>query len=304
MKNNQPNKTVFYALAANAGIAFSKGVATFLTGSGAMLAETIHSCADCANQLLLLVGHKQSQQLPNDDHPMGYGKSVFVYAFLVSLLLFAFGGVFAMYEGVTKIFHPEPIDHPWVAVAVLMVSVVLEGLSFWGCLREIRAENDIDPGLKSLWKFYRESRNSELIVVLAEDTAALIGLAVAFLSVVMTLITGNPLFDAVGSFLVGLILVIIAGTLFSEVRALLIGQSADPKTHEAIAAVITDHDAVSELFNLITLQFGSKVMVAVKARMKAGSASDLVADINRCEATLRAKFPEIGWIFFEPDTVP
>ena len=171
-------RAVLYALAANFGIFVAKGVAAAITGSSSMLAEAIHSLADCGNQGLLLVGMRQAQRPPSPDHPLGYGNVVYFWAFLVSVLLFTVGGVFSIYEGAHKLSAPAPLAWPGVAIGVLLVAIVLESLSLAGCIREIRK---VARG-RSLWRFFRESRNTELIVVLGEDVAALLGLVFALVA--------------------------------------------------------------------------------------------------------------------------
>ena len=187
-------RAVLYALGANSGILIAKGTAAAVTGSSAMLAEAIHSAADCGNQVLLLRGMKEAKREPDAKHPLGYGKVVYFWAFLVAVLLFTLGGLFSVYEGWHKLHQPEPMSNAVVAIIVLAVSIVLEAFSLAGCVREIRKVS----GGMSLWKFFRVSRNSELIIVLGEDIAALAGLALALIAILLALATGNPMFDALG----------------------------------------------------------------------------------------------------------
>ena len=182
-------KAVLYALGANSGILLAKGVAAAVTGSSAMLAEAIHSAADCGNQVLLLFGMKDAVRPPDAKHPLGYGKVVYFWAFLVAVILFTLGGLFSVYEGWHKLHQTEPVSNPGVAIAVLVVAIVLEAFSLAGCIREIRKIS----GRKTLWQFFRTSRNSELIVVLGEDIAALAGLVFALVAVVLAVLTGNPM---------------------------------------------------------------------------------------------------------------
>jgi cation diffusion facilitator family transporter len=291
-------KTILFALGANFAIFLAKLVAALLTGSGSMLAEAVHSLADCANQGLLLVGMRQARRSPSADHPLGYGMVVYFWSFLVALLLFSVGGVFSFYEGAHKLEHHEPLRWPWLAIAVLAFAVVAESFSMWGCLREVRKER----GGRSLWRWFRESRQSELIVVFGEDLAALFGLTLALAAVVATLVTGNPAFDAWGSIAIGVLLCVIAAFVAREVASLLVGQSAEPRLHAEIADFVRAQPEVECLFNLITLQLGPDLMVATKAKM-CGGLSDLglIDAINRVEAAMRARFPAIRWSFFEPD---
>jgi cation diffusion facilitator family transporter len=264
-----------------------------------MLAEAIHSLADCGNQGLLLLGMREARRAPTQEHPMGYATVVYFWAFLVSVLLFTVGGVFSIYEGAHKLSHPEPMAWPGIAIAVLAVAIILEAFSLMGCIREIRK---VARG-RSLWRFFRESRNTELIVVLGEDIAALLGLAFALGAVLLAIATGNPVFDAYGSIAVGVLLIVVAVLLAIEIKALITGQSAEPAVEAGIRAFLAGRSEVAEVLSLLTLQMGEGVMVAVKARMDAPDATALVDAINRVEADLRTAFPEVRWMFFEPDHV-
>jgi cation diffusion facilitator family transporter len=298
MSQGSSLRAVLYALGANSGILIAKGTAAAMTGSSAMLAEAIHSAADCGNQVLLLRGMKEAKREPDAKHPLGYGKVVYFWAFLVAVLLFTLGGLFSVYEGWHKLHQTEAITSPVVAILVLAVSIVLEAFSLAGCMREIRKVS----GGKSLWKFFKVSRNSELIIVLGEDIAALTGLALALIAILLALATGNPMFDALGSIAVGSLLIVVAVLLSIEIKALIIGESAEAETESAIRAFLVARSEVAEVYNLLTLQMGEGIMLAVKARMKeTGSAIAMVDDINRVEADLRTAFPAVRWCFFEPD---
>ena len=292
-------RAVLYALGANAGILIAKGTAAAVTGSSAMLAEAIHSAADCGNQVLLLRGMKEAKRKPDAKHPLGYGKVVYFWAFLVAVLLFTIGGMFSLYEGWHKLHATEPISSPILAIVVLAVSIVLESFSLAGCVREIRKVS----GGMSLWKFFHVSRNSDLIIVLGEDIAALAGLALALIAILLALATGNPMFDALGSMAVGILLIFVAVLLTMEIKALITGESAEAGTENDIRAFVTARREVAEVYNLLTLQMGDGIMLAIKARMKeTGSATAMITDINRIEADLRVAFPAVRWCFFEPDT--
>jgi cation diffusion facilitator family transporter len=291
-------KAIMYALGANGGIAVAKGFAAWYTSSGAMLAEAIHSFADCANQVLLLVGLRRAKKPVSEDHPLGYGKAIYFWSFIVALMLFSMGGIFSIYEGVHKIQHPEMPTSPWVAVGVLAVSILLELGSLKGALNEVSKVK----GKRSLARWFKVSRQSELIVVIGEDIAALLGLSLALAAVLLTMVTANPLFDALGTMAIGVVLVLVAVTLGIEVKSLLIGESADPETVSAMRQFLSERPEVAELYSLITLQLGTELMVAVKGRMQQqGTAGELVEDINCVEAALRTAFPQVRWIFFEPD---
>jgi len=290
-------RSILYALGANLAIAATKTAAAIATGSSSMLAEAIHSFADSGNQALLLWGMKQAKRPPSPEYPLGWGKAMFFWSFIVALVLFTLGGLFSVYEGLHKIRHPEPLANAWVAIGILVFGIVAESMSLRACLQEVEK---VRAG-RGLWEWFHESRQSELVVILGEDLAALFGLALALAAVVLTVATGNPLWDGLGSVAIGIVLIMVAGALAHEIKALLIGQSADPRTVARMRRFLERQDGVEKLFGLLTLQLGGSVMVAVKARMKGGTADELVDAINRCEAAMRAEFPEIQWLFFEPD---
>lgn len=291
-------RAIFFALGANFAITITKGIAAFVTGSGAMLAETVHSLADCGNQGLLLLGLKQSKSPPSPDYPLGYGKAIYFWSFLVAVMLFSVGGMFSLYEGFHKLSHPEPIEQWWWAVGVLAISIVAEGVSMRACLVEVGKAR----GERSLLRWFRESRQAELVVIFGEDLAALLGLIFALLAIVTAVATGNPAWDAVGTLMIGILLIVVAVFVAIEVKAMLIGQSVDP----LIAATMTDflraRPEIERVFNLITLQMGNDVMVAVKAKMQpVASSAKLIEAINSAEAAFRQHFPQVRWSFFEPD---
>jgi cation diffusion facilitator family transporter len=291
-------KSILFALSANLGIAITKTVAAVITGSGAMLAESIHSFADCGNQGLLFIGLNASKKKPDVKHPLGYGKAIFFWSFMVALMLFSLGGMFSIYEGIHKLGSHEGLKSPIIATIVLLFSMVLEGSSLWGCIRQI---NKIRHN-QSLWKWFVNSRQSELVVVMGEDVAALMGLTFALVSISLTMITGNLLYDAIGSIGIGVLLVIVSIFLAIKIKGLLIGQSIDPEMRDEITHFLENRPEVESVLNLITLQLGAQIMVAVKVKMATASGVDeLIENINRCEAELRKQNPSIQWIFFEPD---
>jgi cation diffusion facilitator family transporter len=291
-------KTIFYALGANFAIFLAKLAAAIITGSGAMAAEAVHSLADCGNQGLLLLGIKSAKVPPSPDHPLGHGKAIYFWSFLVALMLFSVGGAYSLYEGLHKLGDPEPLRRAWIAIAVLTFGVVAEGFSMWGCLREVNKAR----GKRSLWYWFRESRQSELIVIFGEDLAALLGLVFALIAILLTIVTGNPLFDAIGTLAIGVLLVVVAVFIAIEVKALLIGQSVDVDLRTEIREFLEQRPEVVRLFNLITLQLGPDIMVSIKAEMRHDlSAAGLVEAINAVERDMKARFPDIRWSFFEPD---
>ncbi|MBU0943997.1 MAG: cation diffusion facilitator family transporter [Proteobacteria bacterium] len=291
-------KSIFYALGANGAIFSAKLAAALMTGSGAMLAEAIHSLADTGNQVLLLVGLKQAKRPPTPDYPLGFGKSIYFWSFIVALIMFSLGGMFSIYEGIHKLQHPEALSRPWLAVGVLVFSIVAESLSLWGCLREVNKVR----GNRSLARWFRESRQSELLVVFGEDLAALLGLSFALVAVGLTMVTGNPFYDALGSIVIGGLLILIAILIGVEVKSLLIGQGVEPALKEEMLASLEEEEKIEQVLNLLTFQLGNDVMVAVKAKMQGcRSADDMVEAINACEVRFRKRFPQIMWLFFEPD---
>lgn len=294
-----PLKSIFYALFANGAIAIAKGFAAWVTGSGAMLAEAIHSVADCSNQLLLLLGIKKAKRPPSADYPLGYGKEIYFWSFLVALMLFTLGGMFSIYEGWHKLHQPEALKSPWLAIGVLVFAMLAEGLSLLGCMREI---NKIRPPGQSYWRWFRDTRHSDLMVVFGEELAALLGLTLAIAALLAAIVTGNPIYDAWGSISIGLLLVVVAVLIGVEIKALLVGQGVEAHTREEMIAFLENESSIDKVFNLLTLQMGNDVMVAVKAKMAVmDGAKELVADINQTEALFRQRFPQVQWLFFEPD---
>jgi cation diffusion facilitator family transporter len=291
-------KSIFFALGANFAIAVAKTAGATFTGSSSMLAEAIHSYADCGNQALLIWGLREAGRKPTADHPLGFGKAIYFWSFIVALMLFSMGGLFSIYEGVHRLHTTEPVQYAGVAVAILAFGFAAEGVSLWGCLREIAKER----AGQTLWQWFRSSRQSELLVVLGEDLAALGGLAVALVFIALSMLTGNPVWDAIGSIVIGALLVVVAVLVGVEVKALLVGQSAEPRVAAAMRAHVQAQPEVAEVYNLLTQQLGGEVMLAAKARM-APQPSDvaLVEAINRVEKSLRMAFPQLRWIFFEPD---
>ncbi len=298
--SQSPNsiKSIFFALGANSAIAVAKFFAAGITGSGAMLAEAVHSVADSGNQLLLLLGLKHAKRPPTPDYPLGFGKSVYFWSFIVALILFTVGGLFSINEGLHKLEHPEPLTSPWIAIGVLAFSIVAEGISLWGCVREIKK---VLAG-RSYLRWFRESRRSELLVVFGEDIAALSGLCLALFAVVATMVTGDPFYDALGSMMIGVLLVIVAIMIGSEIKDLLIGQGVEQLVREEMTAFVEHQPGVRRVFNLLTLQMGEDVMVAIKAEMEEFPDSrSLIEAINQTEAAFRVAFPQVAWCFFEPD---
>jgi cation diffusion facilitator family transporter len=292
-------KAILYAFVANLGIALAKLAASLYTHSGSMLAEAIHSFADCGNQVLLFVGLKQAQKPPDAKYPLGYGKVTYFWSFVVALLLFSVGGLFSIYEGWHKLSGHEELHKAWIALTVLGVSIGLEFFSLLGCLREIRK---LRKG-KSFGYWLKHTRNAELVVVLGEDVAALLGLVIAFVFVALAAATGNSFYDALGSIVIGVILVCVSIFIAIRIKGLIVGRSAEDDLQEGIRAEIEGNEGIEELMNAITMQLGPDVMLAIKVRMTAGISIEKAVDhLNALERNIKAKFPEVAWCFVEPDT--
>jgi cation diffusion facilitator family transporter len=298
MSHESSTKAILYAFVANLGIALAKLAASIYTHSGSMLAEAIHSFADCGNQVLLFIGLKQAQRPPSAKYPLGQGKVTYFWSFVVALLLFSMGGLFSMYEGWHKLSAHEPLHQAWVALLVLGVSILLEFGSLLGCLREIKKLRKE----RSLGYWVKHTRNAELVVVLGEDLAALLGLAVAFAFLGLAVVTGNPVFDALGSITIGVILVCVSIFIAVRIKGLIVGRSAEEDLQEGVRAEIRANTGIQELLNAITLQLGPQVMLAIKVRMKSGLSIEQAVDhLNELERNIKAKFPEVAWCFVEPD---
>jgi len=292
-------KHIYQSLVANAAIVVAKAFAAFMTGSGSMLAETIHSGADCGNQLLLLVGVKQGQKPADKTHPLGYGRNVYFWSFMVALLLFSGGGVFAIYEGVHKIIHPEPIESFWLGFGILAFSIVVEGYATFSNVREL----DERRGAKPFFRYLTDTKDSDLVVVFGENAAATLGLALAMASLAAAYTTKKWWLDGLGSVAIGLVLVVVAVFLAREVKALLVGEAADPEIELATRQIVKKHPHFEELLEVITMQQGpGEVMVAMKVRLSSTLTSVQVCGaINEFEVMLRKRRPEAKWVFIEPD---
>jgi cation diffusion facilitator family transporter len=291
-------KSIFYALAANFAIAIAKLVAAIITHSGSMMAESIHSFADCSNQGLLLLGIKKAKRPPDQNHPFGYGKSIYFWSFIVAIMLFSMGGLFSIYEGTHKLQEPTEMKAPLLAVGVLIFSIIVEGLSLLGCINEV---NKVREG-RSFITWFKQTRQSELLVIFGEDLAALIGLSLALIAVILTMITGNPVYDACGSIAIGVLLLIVAVLIGIEIKALLIGQGVEPNTKAKMLDFLNQRSEIEKVFNLLSLQLGDDVMVAIKAKMQPQESDIALIDaINDCEKAFKAEFDKVVWCFFEPD---
>lgn len=298
MASPDSTRAIFYALGANFAIALTKYGAAAVTGSGSMFAEAVHSTADCCNQLLLLLGMKQAKRPATLDYPLGFGKETYFWAFIVAIMLFTVGGMFSIYEGWHKLQEPEDLSYPLLALGVLAFGIVAESFSMWGAMREVNKSR----GEQNLWHWFRSSRNSELVVIFGEDLAALAGLSLAFVAVLATWVTGNPIYDAMGGIAIGVLLVAVAAAVGVEVKAMLIGQGVEAPVRAQMLQFLGAQPAVEKVLDLLTLHMGGDVMVAVKAKMRPQAGVDqLVDEINRIEEAFKKSFPQVQWVFFEPD---
>ncbi len=299
MSTSGGNRAIVAALLANLGIAVIKFVAFLFSGSSSMLAESVHSLADTGNQLLLILGGRKARKAADQAHPFGYGRERFVYAFVVSIILFSVGGVFSIYEGVEKLEHPHVLDNPWWPVGVLLASIALEAFSFRTAIRESRHSR----GGESIVRFIRHAKAPELPVVLLEDFAALVGLTLAFLGVGLTIITGNGVFDAIGTLCIGVLLVLVALVLGIETKSLLVGEGASPADLTAIRDAINAHPDVEALIHIRTLYLGpEELLVGAKvAFARSKKLTDVAAAIDAVEAAIRAVVPIARIIYLEPD---
>jgi cation diffusion facilitator family transporter len=299
MSTSGSARAIIAALTANAGIALAKFVGFLVTGSSSMLAEAVHSAADTSNQGLLLWGQRQARRDADPLHPFGYGRSRYFYSFVVALVLFTLGAVFALYEGYHKISHPQPLSDPLVAVVILVAAIALEGYSFRTAMNESRPLK----GSASWWRFIRNSRNPELPVVLLEDSGALVGLALALGGVGLTMFTGNPVWDGAGTMAIGALLGVIAVILMVEMHSLLIGEGATTAEVEAIRRALEQTAHVDRLIHLRTQYLGPEEML-VGAKIALAPETDLAtvaAAIDAAEVAVRSAVPAAKVIYIEPD---
>ncbi|MFB2596285.1 cation diffusion facilitator family transporter [Herbiconiux sp. P17] len=299
MSTSGGNKAILAALGANLGIAVTKFIAFFFSGSSSMLAEGVHSLADSGNQLLLLLGGRRAKKKADKEHPFGYGRERYVYAFVVSIILFSVGGVFSIYEGIEKLAEPHPIENAWLPILVLVIAMVLEGFS----LRTAVRESNHSRGKQSWVQFVRRAKAPELPVVLLEDTAALLGLAFAFVGVVLSVVTGNGVWDGIGTLFIGALLVAVAVVLGMETKSLLVGEGASDVDTAAISGAIEGTANVDRLIHMKSLYLGpDELLVAAKIALPPESElRDVAATINQVEENIRSAVPVARVIYIEPD---
>jgi len=291
-------RAVLAALLANLGIAVAKLVAFAVTGAAALLAESAHSIADAGNEALLALGSRRARKAPTAQHPFGFGRERYFWAFVVALVLFSVGSVFAIYEGISKVIHVHVLDQPEVAFAVLGISIVLESLSMRTAVRAARSSR----GDRSWWRYIRTAKTPELPVVLLEDFGALVGLVLATVGIALNVITGDARYDAVAGIAIGALLGVIAVVLAVEMKSLLIGEAASPDDLEAIRAAILNGTEVDRLIHLRTEHLGPEdLLVAAKVDLTPAADRDTARAIDRVEARIRARVPHARVIYLEPD---
>jgi cation diffusion facilitator family transporter len=299
MSTEGSTRAILAALVANAGIAVAKFIGYLITSSSSMLAESVHSVADTSNQVLLLFGQREARREASSLHPFGYGRSRYFYSFVVALVLFSLGSIFALYEGYHKISHPTQLTSPVVAIVILGVAIALESYSFRTAVVESRPLK----GKGSWWRFIRNSRSPELPVVLLEDTGALIGLVFALAGVGLTMLTGDALWDGIGTAAIGVLLGVIAVILMVEMRSLLIGEGATSQDDRAIRAALEQTEHVERLIHIRSQYLGpDELLVAAKIALAPHvTLATVAATIDAAEANIRAAVPAARVIYLEPD---
>jgi cation diffusion facilitator family transporter len=293
-------RAVVAALLANTGIAVAKFVGFLITGSGSMLAESVHSVADSGNQALLLLGGRRARKAPTADHPFGYGRERYFWAFVVAIILFSVGGMFATFEGIEKIRHPHELESITVAIVILVLALVLEGFSFRTAIHEARKVKDPQLGW---WTFIRRSKNPELPVVLLEDFAALVGLVIALVAVTVAHVTDESVWDGVGTLAIGQLLIAVAVILAIEMKSLLIGESASTADQQKIAAAIEVEPSVRRLIHMRTEHIGpEELLVGAKIELIPDlSVAEAAEAVDRVEASVRRAVPIARVMYVEPD---
>lgn len=301
MSTEGSTRAIFAALAANTGIAITKFIAAGISGSAAMFAEGIHSLADTGNQILLLLGGKRAKRQATPTHPFGYGRSRYIYAFMVSIVLFSIGGMFSILEGVEKLSHPHELTQAWIPLTVLGIAIALETFSLRTALKAAKEER----GRTSLVKFIRHAKSPELPVVILEDIAALLGLVFAFAGVGLTVLTHDAIWDAIGTLAIGGLLVAVAVVLGIETSSLLVGEGATAEDNSKIAAALRSAKGVEDIIHMKTLYLGpEELMVAAKIAVKATDSAREVANIiNIAEEEIRKAVPTARVIYLEPDVL-
>lgn len=290
---------IIQSLLVNVAIAIVKAIAAYFTKSGSMLAEALHSFSDCGNQILLLVGVRQSKKPADEKHPFGYGRAVYFWSFMVAMMLFLGGGVFSIYEGIHKIREPEPVERVWLGVLILGISLLLEGAATLSNIKELNKRR----GKKAFMQYLKDTTDSDLVVVFGENSAAVLGLALAIIALLLAAVTHDGRWDGIGSAAIGLVLVGVAVFLATEVSSLLLGESADPDIDIVAREVSRTIPEMEKVLNTLTMQQGpGEVLVHIKIAFVATiTVEDACRAINVFEERLRKARPEVRWVFVEPD---
>lgn len=297
MSTANSTTAIFYAFSANLAIAIAKTGVALWTGSGSLLAEAIHSYADCGNQILLFIGLKRSAKQATHKHPMGFGRESYIWSMMVAIILFSVGGVFSVHEGWVRYNNPHTIENAGIALGVLFVAVVMEGISLKGAMAAMK----IEKAERSLWQWFRQTHSSELMVIVGEDIAALLGLLLAMLTLALTLLTGNVAYDAIGTMLIGVLLIIVAILIGIEIHSLLIGE-AEEDIRSRVQQYLESQPCVIKVLNIWAINHGSAVMLSIKAEFKPEmTVLDAVNEINAMEKQIKYVHPRIKWVFFELD---
>jgi len=297
MPSANPTIAILYAFAANLGIAVAKTGAALWTGSGALLAEAIHSFADCGNQVLLFIGMKRSEKEATRKHPMGFGRESYIWSMMVAFILFSLGGVFSIYVGWQRYTHPYTVENEGVALLVLLIALGLESFSLKGALAAMQQEK----GTRSLWQWFKETQSSELMVITGEDVAALAGLGIALVMLSLTMITGNTAYDAAGSILIGFLLITVAVVVGTKVHSLLLGEAA-VDISDNIQHYLESQPCVLQVLNVWAINHGNNIMVTIKAELQPDmTVINAVDEINAMERQIKQTHARIKWIFFEID---
>lgn len=299
MSHHDASSHIYASLRANLLICAAKLAAAFWTGSGAMLAEGIHTGADSMNQLLLLRGVSEAKQPPDADHPLGHGRNAYFWAFMVAIFMFLGGGVFSVCEGLHHLWHPEPIRYLGVALAILGGSLLLEGWATFDNIREFNRRR----GSQGFWQYLRATKDSDLVVVFAENAASVLGLVLALAAIGLAKVTDDPRWDALGTLLVGLVLIGVAAYLATEIKSLLTGEAADPEVLQALRAIVEADPQFARVLSSVAIQQGpGEVLVAAKVRLHDSlSGPQLVEAINGLERRFKESRHDVRWLFIEPD---
>ncbi|MEY4718648.1 MAG: hypothetical protein RL563_1266, partial [Pseudomonadota bacterium] len=290
-------QAILYAFIANLAIAIIKTGAAIWTGSGSMLAEAIHSFADCGNQVLLFIGMRRSERSATARHPMGFGRESYIWSMMVAITLFSVGGLFSIYEGWERLHETHGLENPEIAFGILLVAVVMEFFSLRGALAAMRGER----GERGLWQWFKETHSSELMVVVGEDLAALLGLVLAALMLGLAMVTGDATYDALGSMFIGVLLVVVAWLVGREVHSLLLGE-ADASMRECVISYLGNQPSIQRVLNVWAISHGSSVMLAIKVELDPElQVKEAVELINNWEQELKSLHNRVKWIFFEID---